>query len=72
MRAPFLSLRAVGRVVRTTRRTAYAEGQLTDADGNALASASGTFFLTDTLRQQDRERVLVGARIDRCIVGLLG
>ena len=50
-------IRAVGTCVRLTRRTAYAEGTLTDADGNMLARSSGTFFLTDTLEQADRERV---------------
>jgi acyl-CoA thioesterase len=50
-------IRAVARVVRMTRRTAYAEGQLTDAEDNLLASASGTFFLTETVEQAERERV---------------
>lgn len=40
-----------------TRRTAYAEGKLFDAEANVLASATGTFFLTETLKQSDRERV---------------
>lgn len=50
-------IRAVGRVVRMTRRTAYAEGQLKDAEDNVLASASATFFLTETIEQADRERI---------------
>lgn len=50
-------IRAVGTCVRTTRRTAYAEGKLYDEEENVLASAAGTFFLTDTLEQADRERV---------------
>ena len=50
-------IRAVGQVVRMTRRTAYAEGQLIDSEDNVLASASGTFFLTETMKQADRERV---------------
>jgi len=40
-----------------TRRTAYAEGRITDGEDNVLASASGTFFITETLQQADRERV---------------
>lgn len=51
------TMRAVGRVLRMTRRTAYAEGILTDDQGNELARSSGTFFLTDTIHQSDRERV---------------
>jgi acyl-CoA thioesterase len=50
-------IRAEGQAVRITRRTAYAEGTLLDAEGNLLARSSGTFFLTDTLEQSDRERV---------------
>lgn len=50
-------LRAEGRALDLTRRTAYAEGVLRDADDRVLARASGTFFLTDTLEQADRERV---------------
>jgi uncharacterized protein (TIGR00369 family) len=50
-------IRAEGRVVRMTRRTAYAEGTLLDEGGNMLARSSGTFFLTETMKQSDRERV---------------
>lgn len=50
-------IRAVGECVRLTRRTGYAEGTLRDEEGNMLARSSGTFFLTDTLEQADRERV---------------
>jgi acyl-CoA thioesterase len=50
-------VRAVATVERMTRRTAYAEGKLFDAEENVLASASGTFFLTDTIEQSDRERI---------------
>ncbi|MGI9590060.1 MAG: PaaI family thioesterase [Myxococcota bacterium] len=50
-------IRAIGECVRITRRTAYAEGTLLDAEGNMLARSSGTFFLTETLEQSDRERV---------------
>lgn len=50
-------LRAEGRSVTQTRRTAYAEGSLLDAEDRLVARASGTFFLTDTLEQTERERV---------------
>lgn len=48
---------AVGKVLNITRSTAYAEGSIVDSEGNLVARASGTFFLTDTLIQSDRERV---------------
>ena len=48
---------AIGRVVNVTRATAYAEGSITNADGKRVASASGTFFLTETLVQSERERL---------------
>jgi len=50
-------LRAGGRALDLTRRTAYAEGTITDAEGRVIARSSGTFFLTDTLLQSERERV---------------
>jgi uncharacterized protein (TIGR00369 family) len=50
-------VRAEGRTVTLTRRTAYAEGSLLDAEGRLVARASGTFFLTETLEQTQRERV---------------
>lgn len=50
-------IRACGVMKELTRNLAYAEGDIRNADGKVLARASGTFFLTDTLRQQDRERV---------------
>jgi len=50
-------LRAEGRALDLTRRTAYAEGTVTDAEGRVLARSSGTFFLTDTLVQSERERI---------------
>jgi len=48
---------AIGRVKETTRSLAYAEGEILNDQGKVLARASGTFFLTDTLRQGERERV---------------
>jgi acyl-CoA thioesterase len=40
-----------------TRRLAYAEGEIRNEEGKRLASASGTFFLTETMLQGERERV---------------
>ena len=40
-----------------TRSIAYAEGSITDSNGKLVARASGTFFLTETMVQEDRERV---------------
>lgn len=51
------TIRAVANVVRMTRRTAYCEAKLRDEQDNVLASTSGTFFLTETVKQSDRERV---------------
>ena len=40
-----------------TRRTAYAEASLLDAEDRVLARCSGTFFITETYVQGERERV---------------
>ena len=40
-----------------TRSLGYAEGEVRNEEGKVLARASGTFFLTNTLRQEDRERI---------------
>jgi acyl-CoA thioesterase len=50
-------IRAEARTLTLTRRTAYAEGTLSDGNGRMLARASGTFFLTDAVVQTERERV---------------
>jgi acyl-CoA thioesterase len=50
-------LRAAGRCVQKTRSLAYAEGDVVSEDGKLLARATGTFFITETVRQPDRERV---------------
>jgi acyl-CoA thioesterase len=50
-------IRAEGRLVRLTRRIAYAEGTLCDADGVMLARSAGSFFLTETIEQSERERI---------------
>jgi len=51
------TIRALGRCVQRTRSLAYAEGEILNDEGRILARATGTFFLTHTLRQPDRERV---------------
>lgn len=50
-------LTAEGRLVNSTRRTAYAEGEVRNEEGKLLAKASGTFFITDTLVQSERARL---------------
>lgn len=51
------ALVTIGKVVNVTRSTAYAEGSITNAEGKLVACASGTFFLTETLVQSERERL---------------
>ena len=40
-----------------TKSLGYAEGEVVNEAGKVLARASGTFFLTNTMRQEDRERI---------------
>lgn len=40
-----------------TKSLGYAEGEVLNEAGKVLARASGTFFLTQTMRQEDRERI---------------
>jgi acyl-CoA thioesterase len=40
-----------------TRSLGYSEGEVVNEEGKVLARASGTFFLTESLRQADRERI---------------
>jgi acyl-CoA thioesterase len=51
------ALVTIGKVVNVTRSTAYAEGSITNAEGRLVACSSGTFFLTETLVQTERERL---------------
>jgi len=51
------ALVTTGRMLNITRRIAYAEGSITNAEGKLVARASGTFFLTETMEQTERERV---------------
>ncbi len=48
---------ARARMRELTRSLGYAEGEVSNEEGKVLARASGTFFLTESLRQGDRERV---------------
>ncbi len=50
-------IRARGRLKELTKSLGYAEGDILSNEGKVLARASGTFFLTETLRQEDRERI---------------
>ena len=50
-------VRARGRLVNLTRSIGYSEGEVRDGDGRLLARATGSFFLTETLEQSERERV---------------
>ncbi len=47
-------LTCTARVCNMTRRTAYASGEIHDAEGRLIASATGTFFLTRTLKQSPK------------------
>jgi uncharacterized protein (TIGR00369 family) len=40
-----------------TKSLGYAEGEVLNEQEKVLARASGTFFLTRTMRQEDRERL---------------
>ena len=40
-----------------TKSLGYAEGEVLNEEGKVLARASGTFFLTNTMHQEDRERI---------------
>lgn len=51
------TIRAAGRCVQQTKSLAYAEGEIVNDEGKILARATATFFLTETMRQPDRERV---------------
>jgi acyl-CoA thioesterase len=50
-------VRAVGRLLELTKSLGYAEGEVMNDAGKVLARASGTFFLTRTMRQEERERI---------------
>jgi acyl-CoA thioesterase len=49
---------ATARLGNLTRNTAYADGEIRSGDGKkVLAKASGTFFVTATLKPSERERI---------------
>lgn len=48
---------AHGRMKEMTKSLAYAEGEILNEKGKILARASGTFFLTTTMHQSERERI---------------
>jgi acyl-CoA thioesterase len=48
---------AVGRLINLTKNTAYAEGEVFNEEGRLLAKTSGTFFITATRKQSERERI---------------
>jgi acyl-CoA thioesterase len=50
-------VRAEGRLVNRSRKTAYTEGEAVNEEGKLLAKASGTFFITETRVQSERERL---------------
>lgn len=50
-------IRARGVMKELTRNLGYAEGEILNEAGKVLARASGTFFLTQTMTQQERERI---------------
>ncbi len=56
---PIQAGRVTARVVLRdlTRSLGYAEGEVVNEQGKVLARASGTFFLTETMRPEDRERI---------------
>jgi len=51
------TIRACGRLKELTRSLAYAEGEILDERDRVLARASGTFFLTATPVQAEKERL---------------
>jgi len=50
-------IRALGTLRELTRSLGYAEGEVVNEEGKILARASGTFFLTQTIEQTERERI---------------
>ena len=50
-------VRVVARCANKTRRTAYAEAEIRDDEDRLICKATGTFMLTETMTQKERERV---------------
>lgn len=51
------SVRAIARCINMSKRTAYSEAEIRDEDDRLIAKATGTFMLTETFVQSERERV---------------
>jgi uncharacterized protein (TIGR00369 family) len=49
-------LRAIARCTNLSRRTAFTEAEIRDEEGRLIAKATGTFMLTESLLQPERER----------------
>ena len=49
-------VRAIARCTNKSRRTAYTEAEIRDDDDRLIAKATGTFMLTETMVQAERER----------------
>lgn len=50
-------VRAIARCTNLSKRTAYVEAEILDQDDRLIAKATGTFMLTESLLQSERERV---------------
>lgn len=51
------TVRAIARCVNRSRRTGYTEAEIRDDEDRLIAKATGTFMLTETMVQSERERV---------------
>ena len=49
-------VRVIARCVNRSRRTAYTEAEIRDDDDRLICKATGTFMLTETMVQSERER----------------
>ena len=50
-------VRAMAKCLNMSKRTAYTEAEIRDEDDRLIAKATGTFMLTETFVQSERERV---------------
>ena len=51
------NVRALARCLNLSKRTAYTEAEIRDENDRLIAKATGTFMLTETFVQSERERV---------------
>ncbi|MEM9175260.1 MAG: PaaI family thioesterase [Myxococcota bacterium] len=49
-------VRVLARCVNKSRRTAYTEAEIRDDEDRLICKATGTFMLTETMAQKERER----------------